>query len=629
MDVVRVFFEHFLGRGLLLNYYRFLIKSIPGLFIIVLGVILKSKLFLVVLAGIIIVAILAFLVTRDGMDLNDTVEISAPGDTNNSFFGVEAIVSSQQLATEAGFEILSSGGTAADAAVATAAVLSVVEPWFSSVLGGGTWALYYNTLSGQVFSLDGVGPIGSLATVADYQNRAGTPGIHQANVPGSWDAWMLWLENYGRLDLGQILAPAIRIAEEGYPVSQNMSGWLISLSERILSRPDTTAIYAPGGRLLRTGEMVYQRDMAETFKALAAAYSSRKESGRSAALQAARDYYYRGPLAEAIVDFSNQFNGYLTLNDFNDFEAQIVSPISINYNEEITVFENPPNSQGIVMLLALNILKGFDFTGLEPNDPDVVHRQVEAIKLAFTDKYYYIGDPQRVEIPIEQLLSDEYAQSQRERIEADQARQWPITSGLGENSGADHTTTFHIIDREGNAAAVTTSLGAEFLVIGNTGIHINNRMRMVSLEEGDPNQLTPGYKIRHTSNPYMALRNGRPYILGGNTGVDTQPQGQLQQFMSVVEFGLSAQEAVDKPRFVSTAFPAGSYPHGVGNTLQMENGFSSETVQELNLRGHNVVVGSGIFGSANMLVIVGDTQEVQIGAESRDDSYGRLVRLTD
>lgn len=541
---------------------------------------------------------------------------------------VLAIVSSQKLATEAGLEILEAGGTAADAAVATAAVLSVVEPWFSSVLGGGTWALYYEAETGRVVSLDGVGPVGSLATVADYSARANMPGIHQSNVPGSWDAWMILLEKYGRLDLDKILSPAIKIAKEGYPVSNDMRNWLNRLSGDVLSRPDASAIYAPEGTLLNVGDTVYQQDMAKTFEALIAAYNGKKQEGRLAAIQAARDYYYKGPIAEAIVDFSDNYNGYLALNDFRNFEAQIVEPISIKYDDQITVFENPPNSQGIVMLLALNILKGYDFSGSEANDTDVIHKQVEALKLSFADRHYYIGDPERINIPIDRLLSDEYAADQRGRINLEKAMQWPIEPGLGDIdqlSKADHTTTFHITDKDGNAVAVTTSLGAEFLVIGDTGIHINNRMRMISLGDGDPNQLTPGYKVRHTSNPYMALRNGKPYILGGNTGVDTQPQGQLQQFMSVVEFGMSAQEAIDRPRFVGTSFPAGTYPYSIGDTLQMENGFPAQTIEELRSRGHKIVIGSGIYGSANMLIINEDGQSADIGAESRSSSFGRSV----
>ncbi len=542
---------------------------------------------------------------------------------------IEAVVSSQKLATEAGFEILEAGGSAADAAVAMAAVQSVVEPWFSSALGGGTWALYYEKESGRVSSLDGVGTVGSLATVDDYRARGGERGMHQAIIPGAWDGWMLWLEEYGRLDLDQVLAPAIRIAQQGYPVTEEMHDWLGRLSEEILSRPQTAAIYAPQGEILQVGDTVYQHKMGETFEALVQAYNQQREQGCSEAIQAARDYYYRGPIAEDIVAFSDSQNGYLTLEDFYNFEAQIVDPISIEYGEDVTVFENPPNSQGIVMLLALNILKGYDFSGLEPGDPDVIHAQVEALKLAFADRHYYIGDPDRMEVSLDQLLAEEYAEKQRARIDMEKAMQWPITPGVDEPEeekwSRHHTTTFHVVDQEGNAAAITTSLGAEFLVVGETGIHINNRMRMISLEPDIPNQLAPGYKVRHTSNPYLVLRNGKPYILGGNTGVDTQPQGQLQQFMSVVEFGLSAQEAVDRPRFVSTSFPAGTYPYQINNSLQMENGFSQETIQELRSRGHDVVVGSGIFGTANMLVIGAEGSLVQVGAESRGDSYGRAV----
>lgn len=532
----------------------------------------------------------------------------------------EAIVSSQRLATEAGFEILEKGGTAADAALAVAATLSVVESWFSSVLGGGTWALYYEAEAGKVTSLDGVGPVGSLASVADYRARANTAGIHQSNVPGAWDGWMLWLERYGKLDLGEVLFPAIEIARNGYPASSQMASWLDRLSSEVLSRPDSVAIYAPQGVLVRQGTIVFQHNLADTFQALVSAYDTQKSEGRSRAIQAARDYYYRGPLAEAIVEYSDLHGGYLTLEDFNNFEAQIVEPLSIDYNDEITVFENPPNSQGIVMLLALNILKDYDFSDFQgPDDADAVHLQAEAVKLAIADKYYYVGDPERINVPVQELLSEEHASDQRQRIDMGQAMTWPIDDILNIEQDS-HTTTFHITDRYGNAAAVTTSLGAEFLVVGDTGIHINNRMRMISLDEGDPNQLTPGYKVRHTSNPYMALLNGRPYIMGGNTGVDTQPQGQMQQFLHIVEFGLSAQQAIDRPRFVSTAFPSGAYPYSVGNTLQLEQGFPSDTIQELRTKGHVVTVGTGTFGIANMLVVLDNGLDVDIGADSRSDT---------
>ncbi|MFF0945646.1 gamma-glutamyltransferase family protein [Kocuria sp. CPCC 205300] len=533
----------------------------------------------------------------------------------------QAVVSSHELATAAGTEILEAGGTAADAAVAVAAVLSVVEPFYSSVLGGGTWGLYYDADPDEVTSLDGVGPVGSAATLDDYRPRAGDFGMHQAILPGAWDGWMLWLEEYGELELGEVLAPAIAVAREGYPVSSEMTYWLTLEEANIRQSPVMTDLYIRDGDLLDTGDTVYQRDMADTFEDLVAAYDGAAD--RSTGIQAARDHFYRGPVAEAVVAFSEQNGGYLTLEDFSSFSAQIVEPISIDYGEDVTVYQNPPNSQGITMLQALNILQNDDFSGRSPDDPDVVHLQVEAIKLAFADRHAHVGDPERTDVPVDELLSDEYARSQRARIDMDRAARWPIDSGLDRQ--ASDTTTFHVTDRSGNAAAVTTSLGGQFLVVGDTGIHINERMSFMSLDEGNVNAVAPGATVRHTSAPFMALRAGRPYLLGGNTGIDTQTQGQLQQFMCVVEFGMTPQQAVAQPRFVSTAFPASNHPYEADNTLQVEPAFPEAAVQELRRRGHDVTVGAGIVGTANMLAVDADGTEARLGVEPRNETADGTV----
>jgi gamma-glutamyltranspeptidase/glutathione hydrolase len=548
-----------------------------------------------------------------------SISLPLPGDH------VQAVVTAHELATNAGFEMLQAGGTAADAAVAVAAVLTVVESWFSSVFGGDTWGLYYDAATQQVTSLDGVGPVGRNVDVADYAERADQPGIHQAIVPGAWDGWMLWLDRYGRLDLGLVLNPAIRIAREGFPASESMVFWLEMLEDDVLALPTAARIYAPDGELPKSGDIIRQPDLADTFEAVVRAHAEASGGSRSDAIQAARDYFYRGPLAEAIVAFSDENNGYLVIEDFNEFEAAIVDAISINYTDDIAVYQNPPNSQGIAMLLALNILKGIDFSGKNIDDPDVVHAQVEAIKLAFADRYAYIGDPARVEIPLEDLLSDEYASAQRARIDMEKAMEWPIEAGM-DGAGLSNTSTFHIVDVEGNACGVTTSLGAQFLVIGDTGIHINGRMSFLSLEEGNPNQMIPGFKVRHTSCPYMALRDERPYITGGNTGVDTQPQAQMQQFLNVVDFGLTAQRSIDRPRFVSTSFPATNHPFEIENVLQMENGFPDALIKTLEEWGHEVVVGEGIVGTAGMIVINDDGSNAEVGVESRSQtSSGGVV----
>lgn len=563
-----------------------------------------------------------------------------------------AVVSAHYAATDAGLEILQAGGTAADAAVAVAAALSVVEPWFSSVLGGGTWALYFDADTGHVTSLDGVGPVGSLASVDDYAARARLPGMHQAIVPGAWDGWMLWLEAYGRLSLGEVLAPAVALARDGYQVSDEMAQWLERGREWVLAQPSTAAIYAPDGVLLAAGDTVFQHDLADTFEDLAAAFDDAAGDGRAAAVQAARDHVYRGSVAQAIVDVSDAAGGYLTVDDFAGFEARIVDPISITYRDEVEVYQNPPNSQGITMLLALNVLAGFDLSALGPDHPDAVHLQVEALKLAFADRYHHVGDPERVTVPVAALLSPEHAERQRARIAPDAPLSWPIDDVLPPSSGAQAdsrratvvpreradeavtrsaahpptgTTTFHVIDGEGNAAAVTTSLGAQFYVVGDTGIHINNRMRFIALDDDDPNRLTPGYKVRHTSNPYLVLRAGKPLLLGGNTGADSQVQGQLQQLVSVVDFGLDPLRAVARPRFLTNAFPSTTYPYQIGDELLIEAGADPALVAALEQRGHRVRVGPGIYGVANMLMLVADGADAVAAAEPRSTTSKGVV----
>ena len=544
---------------------------------------------------------------------------------------VEAVASSHELATEAGLKILEEGGTAADAAVAVAAVLSVVEPWFSSILGGGTWALYYDAPSDTITSVDGVGKTGSKATVADYAARAGTPGMHQANVPGAFAGWMKWLDEYGNLDLGDVLAPAIEIAREGYPVSRAMAGWLSSQSDVTMARPESARIYAPNGSLLKEDDTVYQHDMADTFEELVRAYDNARDGGRSEAIEAVLAYYYEGPVAEAIVDFSDQHNGYLTLEDFAGHRADLREPIHIDYNEEIRVYQNPPNSQGITMLLALNNLKNFDFSGLSADDPDAIHAQAEAIKLAFADRHYHVGDPARVDVPVQGLLSEAHRERQSVRIDMDRAMEWPIQDGYEPlPNDLSNTTTFHIVDGAGSAAAVTTSLGAQFFVVGDTGIHINHRMRFLSTDASSPNQVAAGFKVRHTSNPYMAFKNGEPYILGGNTGADTQSQAQVQQFLNIVEFGLTAQEAVARPRFISTAWPSTVYSYRVQNVLQVEEGFPASTLSSLRARGHNIEVGNGTWGDANMIVIHDGGLNADVGTDPRNAaSLGEKKLYTD
>ena len=524
------------------------------------------------------------------------------------------VVANHYLASEAGLRILQKGGTAADAAVATAAVLGVVEPWFSNILGGGTWALYYEKKTGSVKALDGVGPAPTHATAEFFRNPdLSAYGMHQANVPGAWDGWIQLLKEYGRLSLKDILAPAIELAENGVPVSPDFAEWNERLKVEIASMPDTAAIYLKDGKPYKAGDIIYQKDMAKTYRELAEVEQKNLGKGRKAALQAASDHYYRGPIAGKIMDFSKKQGGLFELKDFEGFHAEFVTPLKVTYRG-YEVYACPPNSQGITQVLALNILEGYDLKKMKRNDPETIHLLSEAQKLAFADRFQYIGDPKFVKIPLDRLLSKEYAAEQRKRIDMSKAIEWPIPGGIDLRELG--TTTFHVTDAEGNAMAVTTSQGSNFLVVPGTGINMNNRMPMFNTDEGNPNLVMPGKKVRHTSNPSMALKDGKVFMLWGATGNDRQPQTQLWGLLNIVEWGMSPQESVDAGRVIINTFPLARHPHPVPNTLEMEpRKFPAQVVEALKAKGHKAVT-RGTFGTMNMIMIDPRTGLMTGGAES-------------
>ncbi len=550
--------------------------------------------------------------------------------------GPYAVVSRDPIASRVGFEVLERGGTAADAAAAVAFAISVSEPHFSHALGGGTWALYYEAESEQVYALDGVGPAGRSIDIEFFRDpqRNTAYGVHRTIVPGAWDGWMLWLERFGTAELDGLLQPAIDLAENGVPASRSMRGFIVQEQSRISSMPHTAAVFLPDGRPPVLGRSIYQPNLAQTMRELRDAYRGAREeamgsaqdaqparTARSAGLQAARDYFYRGPIAERLSSFIQSKGGFLVPEDFADFEAELREPISTEYRG-ITVYQAPPNSQGISMLMALNILEGFDLAGLGPDSPEALHYIIEATKLGKIDVYHYVGDPNFVDVPVETLLSDEYAQAQRERIDPLQALEWPAEGGIAVASDSN-TTSFVVYDRWGNAASVTTSTGAQFLVGGETGILLNQRMANMEIAAGNPNMIVPGKKVRHTVNAYLAMRDGLPYIFGANTGYDTQPQGKIQQFVNIVDFGMTPQEAVARRRYITHAFPASTYPHLATNYLYLERGFPAELEKNLVARGHSIGR-SGIIGNANVIMVDHDTGQLQLGADPRGENLGLL-----
>ena len=538
--------------------------------------------------------------------------------TNQNFTAEHCVVTATHpLAAQAGATILQQGGNAVDASFATAAAIGVVEPWFSNIFGGGTWGLFYCAKDDAVVTLEAVGPAPKAATLERYAACGPGEGLHQANVPGAFDGWTLALARYGTMKLKDLLAPALALADQGFPAGPDFVRQSTRAKSEIARFSTSARVFLKDGRNFEQGEIVVQKDLARTFADVIRAEERNQSRGYAGAMRAVRDYFYTGPIMETLVAFTCANGGFYSEDDFAGAQARFVDPISTSYRG-LKLYETPPNSQGVTMLLALNIIEGFDLRKMGNNSPETIHLVTEAVKLAFADRHWYVGDPEFVAVPLRELLSKEYATRQRTRIDMDRAMEWPIPGGL--DGFAKNTTAILVRDRDGNAMATTTSIGNNWIVMGDTGIVINNRMPMYDLEPGLPNALEPAKKVRHTSNPAMAFKDDRLYMLWACTGVDTQPQAQIQAFLNVVDFDLSPAEAVAAPRYITHAFPA-SRTRQASNVLALEKGkFSPAVIEGLAARGHKLG-DNALFGNMNMILIDPGRGELKVGVDPRLESH--------
>lgn len=558
---------------------------------------------------------------REAFESADPTVSRQSGTDEPAVGGSMAVTARDPVAARVGFKVLQAGGNAGDAAFAVGATISVTEPWFSHMLGGGTWALYRDA-RGRVEALDGAGTIGSLAEATFFRNPENLRehGMEWTIVPGAWDAWMVWLERYGTMELDDLLAPAVDLAENGAPAGRTMVGWITQQEASIASRPHSAAIFLPGGAVPSVGETIVQMDLARTLKIIVQAYRTARPEGRQAAFQAARDVYYRGPIGRSVAAHARENRGSLIDDDFSSYTALFREPLVTAFDDWV-LYTSPPGSQGAVMAMTLNTIQEALSPDAYWNQPETVHIVAEAMNLAHIDKHYYMGDPDSMDIPLDELLSREHAARQVRRIRPDSALQWPQPGGLeaGLKAGHHNTTTFSVVDSDGNAAAITTSVGAQFVVAGNTGIVVNQRLQNVFYDDDNPNRLVPGRRVRHTVNPYMAELPGKRLVVGGNTGYDTQPQGQIQQFLNIARFDANAQEAVSRPRYIVHSFPDITYPHTVRNELALEWGYDRTVQTALEARGHRVSRGA-IFGNANVIIVDLAVGGVEAGADHRGEN---------
>jgi gamma-glutamyltranspeptidase/glutathione hydrolase len=512
------------------------------------------------------------------------------------------VASGHPLASAAGLQVLAAGGNAFDAAVAVAGVLGVAQPMMSGV-GGDTFMVAFSRHEGRVWAMNASGPAPAGATrdffVARGYAKMPLRGMLSPSVPGAVKAMEVCLQRWGsgRFTLGKLLEPAIRYAEEGVPVARKVAHWIREAAPVLAQYPSSARIFLPGGRPPQEGDVLVQRDLGRTLRQIA-------EGGA--------DAFYNGPIARAIGAYSQAHGGLLSADDLAGYDVEVTEPVSTTYRG-ITVYTTPPPSQGFLLLEMLNILE--EMPPAAWGSADWVHRAVEAKKLAFADRLAYVGDPRFVTSPLETLLDKGYAARRRRHLDMARAAEVPA-GGLTEVTG--DTTFFCTADVEGNMVAYVTSLSASFgcgEVVEGTGIMLNNRAgRGFSLEAGHPNCIAPGKRTMHTLSPYLATRDGAPWLAWGTPGGDAQPQWNLQILQNLVDAGMDLQAAIEAPRWHS--FP-GTDPATIEQPfeLRVEEGYPAETLTELARRGHRIVPMGEMEGGGGAQAIAADrVRGIYLGA---------------
>ncbi|CAG8568107.1 2616_t:CDS:10 [Ambispora gerdemannii] len=514
-------------------------------------------------------------------------------------YGTHAMVaSSQPLACQAGIEILRKGGNAADAAIATAAALNVTEPG-STGIGGDCFCLFYDSKTKTVKGLNGSGRSPAALTLeyvrdilSIHDRNIPYLNIHAVTVPGAAAGWVDTVESYGsgKLSIQEILQPAITLAEEGFPVSE-ISAWLWQRGENdIKSASPNANDMLLDGRAPKAGEFMRMPNLARTFRELA---------------QHGKDGFYKGRIAQAVVDLIKDKGGVMTLDDLASHTSTFVNPISIEYRD-LTVYECPPNGQGITALLALGILQSLQEQGkipniseLEHNSAAYLHAVIESLRLAFADTNYYVADPKFYNLSLEQLLSKKYFDTRAQLFDPSKATIDPV-KGSPVKSG--DTVYFSVVDDEGNACSFINSNYMHFgtaAIPKDCGFTLHCRGAGFVLEEGHPNCLAPRKRPYHTIIPCMVTRDDELWLSFGVMGDYMQPQGHVQVILNLLHNdNFNVQNALDAPRV--RVGPSGEKP-----IVFIEEGIDENVVRELVQMGHNVKIvkgwNRGIFGRGQII----------------------------
>jgi len=513
---------------------------------------------------------------------------------------------SQPLATQAALGILQQGGNAIDAAIAANAVLGLVEPTGNG-MGGDLFAIIWDAKTHKLYGLNASGRSPYDLTLDYFKENGYTKipalGPLPVSVPGCVDGWFALHTRFGNLSMDQILAPAIYYAENGFPVTELIASYWQSGSRSLQRFPGFKEIFMPGGKAPSKGEIFKNPYLANTLRLIA-------EQGR--------DVFYKGEIAEKIVAYMQENGGFLTMKDMEDHTSEWVDPLSTRYRG-YDVWELPPNGQGTAVLQMLNILENYDLQSMGFGSPEYMHLFIEAKKLAFEDRARYYADPAFNDLPVEELISKEYAKKRVVLIDENRAaRSFP--AGDMEKGNTIYLT---ISDKDGNMVSLIQSnyrgLGSG-MTPGKLGFILQDRGELFSLEEGHMNVYEPHKRPFHTIIPAFITKNGKPWISFGVMGGAMQPQGHTQVICNLIDFGMNLQEAGDAPRIrhSGSSQPTGEVMND-GGTVYLESGFPYQTIRELLRKGHNIRFSNGGFGGYQAIMWDEENKVYYGASESRKD----------
>jgi gamma-glutamyltranspeptidase/glutathione hydrolase len=517
---------------------------------------------------------------------------------------------SHPLATDIALEILKQGGSAIDAAIAANAALGLMEPTGCGI-GGDLFAIVWDPDAESLSGLNASGRSPRALTLEYFKEQ----GLEQipprgplpVSVPGTVDGWYALHEQFGRLSMARNLAPAIRYAREGFPLTEVIAQYWALNAEALEDYPGFAEVFMPGGRTPRKGEIFRNPRLADTYEKIA---------------KGGRDAFYKGEIARRIAAYMKEQGGFLAYGDLAAHKSEWVDPVSADYRG-YTVWELPPNGQGIAALQILNILEGYDIAAMGLDSAEYVHTFVEAKKLAFEDRASYYADPAFVDVPVEYLVSQRYADARRKLIDPEKAS---LELPAGDDSlRAGDTIYLTVADESGMMVSLIQSnyrgMGSG-MTPGGLGFILQDRGELFSLDPAHPNVYAPGKRPFHTIIPAFVTRDRKPWLSFGVMGGGMQPQGHAQILVNLVDFGMNLQEAGDAPRIRhdGSSEPTGEVMSD-GGTVYLESGFGDATRAGLEKRGHRLAPGDGGFGGYQ--AIRRDHEHgVYVGAsESRKDGH--------